>query len=117
MQMTDKFIGKHGLFTLRNVNPEHLKNIEIVRKKLWSVAKECDLNIVSESGHQFEPFGVTYVFVLAESHLSIHTYPENGNAYLDLFTCVLEFDMTRAVNALMNHFGDDIIVDFESRMR
>lgn len=111
------FVGKHGLFTLKNVDPENLKDIDTVHKKLKNVAIECDLNIVSESGHQFEPYGVTYVFVLAESHLSIHTYPENGNAYIDIFTCVLEFDMTRAINALMNQFGEDIIIDYECRMR
>lgn len=110
-------VGKHGLFVLNNVDPEYLKDVDVVRTKLWRVAKECDLNVVSESGHQFEPHGVTYVLVLAESHLSIHSYPEYGRAYLDLFTCSLDFDMERAVDAFMNNFGFDIKIDYECRER
>ena len=37
--------------------------------------------------HKFEPQGVTAVALLAESHISIHTWPENGTAVCDIFTC------------------------------
>jgi S-adenosylmethionine decarboxylase proenzyme len=114
-------VGQHGIFVLRGVAPGALERIDEVRKRLWHVARDCDLNVVAESGHQFQPVGVTYVFVLAESHLSIHTYPERGNAYVDLFTCVLDFDMDQAVLALQRHFGEDgadaIEIDFTTIFR
>jgi len=106
MQEADPRVGHHGMFVLRNVAPALLEQAAEVRKRLWSVAKDCRLNVVAETGHQFLPVGVTHVLVLSESHLSIHTYPETGRAYVDLFTCVVEFDMSEAVLALKRHFGE-----------
>jgi S-adenosylmethionine decarboxylase len=37
--------------------------------------------------HRFEPQGVTGLALLAESHISIHTWPESGYAAVDVFTC------------------------------
>ena len=39
------------------------------------------------SSHKFSPCGVTAIALLAESHISIHTWPENGIAVCDVFTC------------------------------
>jgi len=39
------------------------------------------------NSHKFEPQGVTVVAMLAESHISIHTWPEKGMAVCDVFTC------------------------------
>ena len=39
------------------------------------------------SSHKFDPHGVTAIALLAESHISIHTWPENGMAVCDVFTC------------------------------
>ena len=47
--------------------------------------------------NQFEPQGVSIVFLLSESHLSLHTWPENGKISLDLFSC--------------NDFKYDILID------
>lgn len=98
-------VGRHGVFTIHGVDPAILETIEPVKKRLWAIAQDCRLTVVAESGHQFAPTGATYVLVLAESHMSIHTYPENGRAYVDLFTCNLDFDMAEAVAALQAHFG------------
>ena len=45
------------------------------------------LNVVS---HQFDPFGVTIVAIISESHVALHTYPENGHVSLDIFHCSQE---------------------------
>lgn len=97
-------IGVHGMFVLKNIDGTILERMDTVVPRLWKVANECQLTVVAESGYQFEPFGVTYILVLAESHLSIHTYPEKNAAYIDLFCCNLHFDMNCAVTALANHF-------------
>ena len=44
-------------------------------------------HIVNEAFHQFAPQGVSGVLVIAESHLSVHTWPEHGYAAIDIFTC------------------------------
>jgi len=43
--------------------------------------------IIRPCFHQFSPHGVTGVVVIAESHVSIHTWPEFGYCALDVFTC------------------------------
>ncbi len=50
-------------------------------------AKECGATILDDLFHQFQPFGVSGVVLIAESHISIHTWPENGFAAADIFTC------------------------------
>jgi S-adenosylmethionine/arginine decarboxylase-like enzyme len=43
--------------------------------------------MVGEIFHQFAPQGVSGTIVIAESHMSVHTWPENGYAAVDIFTC------------------------------
>ena len=50
-------------------------------------AKEAKATIVDTSFHKFSPFGISGVVVIAESHLSIHTWPEYAFAAIDIFTC------------------------------
>ena len=52
-----------------------------------SAAKKAKATIVETSFHKFSPLGISGVVVIAESHLSIHTWPEYGYAALDIFTC------------------------------
>jgi S-adenosylmethionine decarboxylase proenzyme len=44
-------------------------------------------NVIQTISKKFEPQGVTILCLLSESHISIHTYPELGNCYVDIFTC------------------------------
>ena len=48
---------------------------------------ECDPTIVQKCFHMFNPYGVSGVVIISESHLAIHTWPELGYAAVDLFTC------------------------------
>ena len=50
----------------------------------------CDINefkILGEVEHRFEPEGYTFLFLLSESHLSVHTFPERKYLSFDLYTC------------------------------
>jgi S-adenosylmethionine decarboxylase len=52
-----------------------------------SAARLANATIMGVSFHEFSPFGVSGVVVIAESHLSIHTWPEYRYAAADIFTC------------------------------
>jgi S-adenosylmethionine decarboxylase len=80
-------LGTHLLVELRDCNPTILKNLEEVRDALVSAAKEAKATIVDISFHEFNPFGISGMVVIAESHLSVHTWPEYGYAAVDIFTC------------------------------
>ncbi|MDP2167403.1 MAG: adenosylmethionine decarboxylase [Thermodesulfovibrionales bacterium] len=80
-------LGTHLLIELRDCNPEVLKSLEEVRDALVSAAKAASATIVDISFHEFNPFGISGMVVIAESHLSIHTWPEYSYAAVDIFTC------------------------------
>ena len=72
---------------LRDCNPAILRSLENVRDALVSAAKEAKATIIDISFHEFNPFGISGMVVIAESHLSIHTWPEYNYAAVDIFTC------------------------------
>lgn len=80
-------LGIHLLLELRDCNPEILRNLEKVKSALVSAAKKARATIISTSFHEFNPFGISGVVVIAESHLTIHTWPEYNYAAVDIFTC------------------------------
>jgi S-adenosylmethionine decarboxylase len=80
-------LGTHLLVELRECNPEILKDLTRVKNALVSAAREAKATIVDISFHEFNPFGISGMVVIAESHLSIHTWPEYSYAAVDIFTC------------------------------
>ena len=80
-------LGAHLLVELKDCNPAMLRSLEEVRDALVSAAREAKATIVDISFHEFSPFGISGMVVIAESHLSIHTWPEYGYAAVDIFTC------------------------------
>lgn len=80
-------LGIHLLVELRDCNRDVIRNLEKVRDAMVSAAKEAEATIVNESFHEFNPFGISGMVIIAESHLSVHTWPEYGYAAVDIFTC------------------------------
>ena len=80
-------LGTHVLLELRDCDPQLLDDLAYIRQALLSAAAEVGAHVVGESFHQFAPQGVTGILSIAESHISIHTWPEFGYAAADIFTC------------------------------
>ena len=78
---------RHILFTLKECNVDLLEDQQYVRMTLYNAAKETKSTLLNLSVHKFEPQGMTGIAMLAESHISIHTWPEKGMAVCDVFTC------------------------------
>ena len=78
---------KHILFTLKGCPYDLLDDEAHVRNVLSHAASVSQSTLLDISSHKFYPHGVTAVALLAESHISIHTWPENGMAVCDVFTC------------------------------
>ena len=57
--------------------------IEIITEAI----NKAEATLLSVASHKFTPQGVTIVALLSESHLSIHTWPEDKSAAIDVFTC------------------------------
>ena len=98
-------LGKHFLVDLRDCDAGVLADLELVRDALIQAAKEAAATIVDVSFHEFSPFGISGMVVIAESHLSIHTWPEYSYAAVDIFTCGDLIDPERAAFFLIKRFG------------
>lgn len=84
---TQVHLGQHVLAEFFECDPNILNNVSMVEKLMTSAALECGATIVQKCFHMFNPYGVSGVVIIAESHLAIHTWPELGYAAVDLFTC------------------------------
>ena len=87
MNSDPEVVGRHCLFELQNGNPNLLDNEEFIKDALSKAADAAGSTLLGIVSHKFEPQGVTAVALLAESHISIHTYPEYSYAAVDAFTC------------------------------
>lgn len=71
---------------------------------LNEAARKMNATIVGSHFHAFNPHGVSGVVVIAESHLTIHTWPEHDYAAIDIFSCG-ELDLDAGVAYLVEAFG------------
>ena len=67
--------------------PDLLDNIKIVEMAMLETAEKIKAHVLRSDFHKFAPQGVSGILLIAESHLSIHTWPERGYAAIDVFTC------------------------------
>ena len=79
--------GKHLLLELYRCNYEKLNDESFLRCKLNRAAKLSKATVLNIISNKFEPQGVTAIALLAESHISIHTWPESNYSAVDIFTC------------------------------
>ncbi|QGJ70328.1 S-adenosylmethionine decarboxylase proenzyme [Planctomycetales bacterium 10988] len=82
-----KPVGTHCILELYGCSSAKLNNAVLLRQILTQAAIECRSTLLEFIQHEFTPQGVTAVALLAESHLSIHTWPEEQYAAVDVFTC------------------------------
>jgi len=82
-----KSLGQHLIVELYGCDNKILSAVDKVQDIMISAARAADATIIDSIFHHFEPYGVSGVIVIAESHFAIHTWPECGYASVDLFTC------------------------------
>ncbi len=76
----------HYAFRFR-ADQELLNDRQFAIETIVAEAIRGGATVLHEWSYQFEPHGVTAIAALAESHISIHTWPEEERAELDVFTC------------------------------
>ena len=93
-------LGCHVLLELKDCNPVLLNDLTYIRQAMLTAAHDVGATVVGESFHRFSPQGVTGILAIAESHISIHTWPEHGYAAADIFTCGASFSPMDAASRL-----------------
>lgn len=81
------FAGKHFLGSYIGCDKDALANVNEMLAAMDKAVIASGATILNRTFHVFEPNGLTVVYLLSESHASLHTYPEHGACFVDLFTC------------------------------
>jgi spermidine synthase len=99
------FAGWHVLAELAGTPAEVLCDEPGLRASLTQSLVDAGASVLQVVSHRFDPAGVTVLAMLAESHASVHTWPERGRAFVDVFTCGTSADPERAVTLLAERLG------------
>ncbi len=98
-------LGRHLLLELFDCAPDAIDSLEAVKGALVEAARRAQATIVDVVFHEFNPFGISGVVVIAESHLAIHTWPEYRYAAVDIFSCGAMLKPEVAANYLVEQFA------------
>jgi S-adenosylmethionine decarboxylase len=90
---------------LFDCDSDAINNLDAVKGALIEAAKRAQATIVDVVFHEFNPFGISGVVVIAESHLSIHTWPEYRYCAVDIFSCGEVLQPEIAASYLVEQFG------------
>ena len=97
-------MGHHVLVSLYGIAFNLLDDLNGIRAAFDEAVQVCGATVLNRFSHQFHPQGVTIVYALAESHISIHTFPEKGSCAIDVYTCG-DMDSMKGMHVLIEHFN------------
>ena len=104
-------VGKHLLANIYNItNFECLEKVETIQPLMIKIIEKMKLNVVGEVFKQFEPVGATLIYLLAESHLSVHTFVEEKYCAIDLYSCSDKINMEEVLDIIFKFFNGDCII-------
>jgi len=95
-----KALGKQLIIEFYNCDREILNDKAKIGEIMANAVEISGATIIKPFFHKFSPHGVSGVIVIAESHFSIHTWPEYGYAAVDIFTCGEKIDDNKAFKYL-----------------
>ena len=99
------YLGNHLLVELYECDSLKLNDQNLLEKILREAVHISGATALKSSFHQFAPQGVSGVIVIAESHFTIHTWPEYGYAALDIFTCGYSINNQKALDYIEKELG------------
>ena len=100
-----KILGRHLIAEYTDCTPGRLNDTEFLERCLLEAVRRSGATAVKSVFHRYAPQGVSGVVVIAESHMSIHTWPEYNYAAVDFFTCGRSVDPYRANDYLKEMLG------------
>jgi S-adenosylmethionine decarboxylase len=97
-------IGKHVIADYYDCNRMIIDDLEKIQLIMRQAATDSGATVLDSKFHRFSPCGVSGIFLISESHLAIHTWPEYCYVAFDLFTCGSKIDPTRCLKMLEKNF-------------
>ncbi len=106
-------LGRQILVEFYDCDRNVLDDESQIREILLEGVRRSRATIISDTFHTFSPHGVSGVIVIAESHVTIHTWPEHGYAAIDIFTCGETIDPWVIQKYLERHFRSKNVSSME----
>ena len=103
-----KILGRHLIVEYTGCDRNILDDARLIEEHMNNAAKAAGATVIQSVFHQFSPQGVSGVVVIAESHISIHTWPEYGYAAVDFFTCGEAVDPRKAQDYMKEKLHADV---------
>lgn len=103
-------LGKHMTIEYYECDHNILADAKLVEKAFIQAANDSGATVIGSDFHYFEPQGVSGFVVIAESHFSVHAWPEHDYAAVDIFTCGESIDFEVAANALKTYLKSEEMV-------
>jgi len=111
MKRPNTVLGYHYIWDVSNCDSDKISYLSSIKALMTDLVSTFNLSVLNASYNQFAPHGVTGVLLLEESHLSIHTWPENGYMAMDLFSCKQIPNIDKIDQVLKKHAGTNIEID------
>lgn len=106
--------GKHMICNVKGIkNNKTLNDIDDLTKMLKNICKQHNFEILKEVSYQFHPIGCSILFLLSESHISIHTFPEKNHISFDIYTC-REYENNSAYHKIYDYIIEYLDASHES---
>lgn len=100
-----KILGRHLIVEYTGCDRSTLDDLERLERHLEEAVRVSGATKVRSVFHRYNPQGISGVVVIAESHMSIHSWPEYGYAAVDFFTCGESVDPYKAHEYLKSALG------------
>ena len=97
--------GKHFILDLWDAPKGVLNNYRFIRNTMLKAAEYAKIQVIQSNFHKFKPSGISGYVLIAESHISIHTWPNEGYASIDIYTCGNKAFPGEACKYLIAQFG------------
>lgn len=106
---TSNSSGVHYLVNIDNVDDNLINDNQKLTQIIEHCLKISKVNILKKTSHEFKPQGFTLLYLLSESHFSLHTWPEKNSIRIDLFSCSGKRDCDKGISYLIKEFHNSTV--------
>jgi S-adenosylmethionine decarboxylase len=94
-------LGRQYVVNFEECLDQFVSNPEYITSGILEAAISSGLHVLNSLEHRFEPIGLTYILLLSQSHLIVHTWPEYKTLILDLYVCSDDFDFESFIEKIV----------------
>ncbi len=94
-------LGRQYIVNFEKCIDQFISNPDSVTSGILDAAICSGLHVLNSLEHRFEPLGLTYILLLSQSHLIVHTWPEYKTLILDLYVCSDDFDFESFIERIV----------------